>query len=273
MKINVINDVHLEFGSWLPTNETNADVLVLAGDIVPIVELQNNSELYLPFFEACSKLYKNVIYVMGNHEYYREAMSTNYGSAYFIGGNMSSLLEEVRKILSPYENIHILENEYCLIDNIAFLGCTLWTNFNNKNPLCMMAVERSMNDYRAIKYNDSRLLTDDIIIEHENSVKFLTSTYSKLSKIHDIVVVTHHSPSFQSIPDQFRYDYELNSAYASNMEEFIYKRNKIKLWCYGHTHSPKQFTISKTIVVNNARGYAGSEVSLNSIYSPKLIEI
>ncbi len=64
MKIQILSDLHLEFENFNFYN-TDADVVVLAGD----VHLGMNGVLW------AKKAIQNqpVIYVLGNHEYYRNA--------------------------------------------------------------------------------------------------------------------------------------------------------------------------------------------------------
>jgi Icc-related predicted phosphoesterase len=66
-------------------------------------------------------------------------------------------------------------------------------------------------------------------------------------------VVTHHAPSPQSVPSQFRND-PLNPAYASNLEPFIAECGAV-LWIHGHIHHRADFTVGGTRVIANPRGY------------------
>jgi len=59
MKIQVMSDLHLEFGAFeIP--RTDADVIVLAGDI----------HVGIKAIDWIKNQTKPVIYVLGNHEYY-----------------------------------------------------------------------------------------------------------------------------------------------------------------------------------------------------------
>ena len=61
MKIHVLSDLHLEFQGFSPTSH-DADVVVLAGDI----------DLLARGVEWANKTFDcPVIYVAGNHEYYK----------------------------------------------------------------------------------------------------------------------------------------------------------------------------------------------------------
>jgi predicted phosphodiesterase len=65
MKIRILSDLHLEFSAWHPPfepPETDADVVVLAGDI-------DNGTQAIDWAEH-TFAGKPVLYVPGNHEYY-----------------------------------------------------------------------------------------------------------------------------------------------------------------------------------------------------------
>ncbi len=64
MKIISCSDLHLEFGSnFMPPADTDADVMILAGDILTCKD-------YSPLSRFLKNWHKPVLYVMGNHEYY-----------------------------------------------------------------------------------------------------------------------------------------------------------------------------------------------------------
>lgn len=60
MKIQLVSDIHLEFGQKVVINNAGADVLVLAGDIC----CARNFSKYMWFFEDCASKFKNVVYIM-----------------------------------------------------------------------------------------------------------------------------------------------------------------------------------------------------------------
>ena len=62
MRLAIASDIHLEFGSYNIKNDQNADLLILAGDILP-----TNT-----FLETVSKEFPKTIMIMGNHEFYND---------------------------------------------------------------------------------------------------------------------------------------------------------------------------------------------------------
>jgi predicted MPP superfamily phosphohydrolase len=87
MKIQVISDLHQEFG-FMNISFDNADLVILAGDI----------NLGTKGIEWIKSTIKNipVIYVLGNHEYYK--------------GSYPKTLNSIKALASD-TNVHVLENK------------------------------------------------------------------------------------------------------------------------------------------------------------------
>ena len=128
LKIQFMSDLHLEFAT-MPVPEVLGDVLVLAGDI----HLGANA---LPWIEQCAKEFKDVIYILGNHEYYGQKMwkLPNNITASLAGYSMddpkwpdAETLPKPTKLFEPLTNVHFLDNECIEIDGVNFIGTTLWS--------------------------------------------------------------------------------------------------------------------------------------------------
>src|SRR3954470_22041676 len=129
MKLHVVSDLHAGFGAFDPP-ETDADVLVLAGDVdvgVRGIELAKAWARGRP-----------VLYVAGNHEFYGEAVPRHVGK-----------MADAAKGSS----VELLENREVEIGGVRFLGCTLWTDFElfGDRARCMAAAQSAMNDFRRIR--------------------------------------------------------------------------------------------------------------------------
>jgi len=232
MKIQVISNLHQEFGvSELSFD--NADVVVFAGDV-------NLGIKGLHWIQSRIKD-KPVIYVLGNHEYYKSAYP--------------KVLNKL-KTLAVNTNVHVLEDSFIDIDDIRFHGCTLWTDFSIfGNPMEYGIICQSvMNDYKMIKRDPSyaKMRTIDTYIIHQVSRKWLDNSLEMSEKTKNIVV-THHAPSLQSVPEQYKND-PVTAAYASNMEGFILNHQP-DFWIHGHIHTPSRYHIGKTEIICNPHGY------------------
>jgi len=153
MKIALVSDVHLEFGFLDIRNTENADVLILSGDICVasalrdrdthgIIEGKGHSESFHKFFQQACDEFKNVIYVMGNHEHYN--------------GDFALSETNIRSKLAYLKNLHFLEKSCVKIDDVTFIGGTLWTDMNKEDPHTMFHVQRRMNDFRIVQ-NSNRM--------------------------------------------------------------------------------------------------------------------
>ena len=236
MKLHILSDLHIEFGNFaIP--ETDADVVILAGDI----HIGTKGVEWAT--EAIQG--KDVIYVIGNHEYYR--------------GALPKLTE---KIINSAKgtNVHVLENESITIGSIKFLGCTLWSDFNllNNMDISMITAEEKMNDYTLIRLSPKyrRLRPSDTGIIHNRSRKWIEKqTAPNGDSSIRTVVITHHAPSMYSVPERYKNDF-LTAAFASNLEGFI-SSSEIDLWVHGHIHDPSDYKINHTRIICNPRGYVG----------------
>ena len=235
MKLHILSDLHVEFGE-LELPETNADVVILAGDI----------HVGKKGFDWAKDNFRNqkVIYVLGNHEYYRKAIPK---------------LTEKLKERSVGTNVHILENEALTIEDVRFLGCTLWSDFrllNNLN-IAVIVAQEMMNDYKLIRLNPiyRKIQPSDTAIWHRKSRSWLEKELKKGKKEEKkTVVITHHAPSILSVPEQYKNE-QLSASFASEMETFI-EKTEPDLWIHGHIHTSSDYHIGSTRVICNPRGYA-----------------
>ena len=232
MRLQVLSDLHLEFGHFEPTI-TDADVVVLAGDIHKGTEGVKWAKKYC---RDCP-----VIYVMGNHEFYNHSIP--------------DLFQALRREAKG-SNVHVLENNAFIINDFAFLGCSLWTNFHlwPDTLEAMSVADREMSDFWLIKKKEGNGLfcAKDSVQIHAASVEWLARRMSS----HDpsrTIVVTHHAPSSRSIPPH-NVGEALSAAFASDLDMMI-QASGIPLWIHGHTHHNVDYKIGVTRIYSNQRGY------------------
>jgi hypothetical protein len=157
------------------------------------------------------------------------------------------------------------------IDDVTFIGGTLWTDMNKGDPLTLHAVRDMMNDFRIIKKEEegyTNLKPHDTVIRHRHMLGYIKSVVAERPD-EKFVVCTHHSPSFQSVHEQYKTETLMNGAYHSDLSEFILDRPQIKLWTHGHTHHCFDYMIGETRVVCNPRGYEGYEP--DSGWNPNIV--
>lgn len=305
MRIAVTSDVHLEFGDLNIVNDCDADVLVLAGDVLVardlkerdiygIMEGTRSSRLH-DFFTRVTFQFKHVVYVLGNHEHY--------------DGDFATTAFKLKSYLAYLPNLHILDREVFDLEDVRFVGGTMWTDMNKRDPLTMFHIKSMMNDFRTVsnsarkvyrtvplykKGEDGKYVTDekgyyiqegtkkkeenatfspeDAVEEFEKFVAFAKLMTEPDTKKDKVVMVTHHTPSHQSCHPMYANDQLMNGGYHSDLTEFIMDRPNIKLWVHGHTHEDFDYMVGDTRVVCNPRGYIKYEKRASN-FKLKVIEV
>jgi len=250
MKILILSDLHIEFGYFfIPENENEKEtVVVLAGDI----GLVKKEYTYRDFIADTCDRFKKVIWIMGNHEFY--------------GANFPTALAKVWNATLEHTNLEVVDKETVVIDDVAFVCATLWTSMDNNNIMTMNDAKLWMNDYKHIRTGPTsepwrrKLAPIDTVAAHLRAKEYIFPEIVKQKEDgKKVVVVTHHLPSFQSIPERFRGE-SLNGAYASELFEDIMETQP-DIWCHGHTHGSSDYMIGNTRILCNPRGYHGHELN------------
>jgi DNA repair exonuclease SbcCD nuclease subunit len=282
MKIALCSDLHLEFDDINLKNEQGAEVLILSGDIMIAEDLYNHPETsygmysnvnledlgrrqqtalrFRDFLSRCSFQFPHVVYIAGNHEFYH--------------GRWNASLDHLREECNKFPNVYFLENELKVINDITFIGATLWTDCNKGDPLTLHALTDMMNDYRIIRNDEkgfTKLRPAQSMYRHWQTISYLKSVLPDL-KDKKVVFVGHHTPSHQSIHDRYKKDQLMNGGYHSDLSEFILDHPQIKLWTHGHTHEPFDYMIGETRIVCNPRGYSGHDEHADS-FELKYLEV
>ena len=293
MKVALGSDLHLEFGDINLQNTENVDVLILSGDICVAKDIGrpdpdnifegSRSSRIVDFFKRCSFQFPRTIYVMGNHEHYHGDVAKS-----------ASILKSML-VSNQLTNVHLLDKEHIDIDDVRFIGGTLWTDMNDGCEQTMRHVSRRMNDFqccdnsaRQVSYRTMELVLDengerkldangqpiyqavfktreaswspeDAVEDHKKMLDYITHVYEDTPPWMSTVVVGHHAPSKGSEHPKYKHDQLMNGAYNSRLEQFILAKPGIKLWTHGHTHEDFDYMIGSTRVVCNPRGYINYE--------------
>ena len=267
-KLQYISDIHLEFIHLknIPTIEPiepGNTYLVLCGDIGnPVLPT------YKKFLDIHTKLFVHILIVSGNHEYYSSRKKQR---------TISEIDKLIKQIVKCYSNITYLNMDRLVIGRTKFIGCPLWTDVTMVKELA----ENVMNDYkniyvksdisegRLVRYNNynntkkkylrpykSQLRAKDVINLHFKMKEWLEIQINKTNpnKYDDIIVLTHHAPTFKMLHKTDMY----SDCYGSDCESLIKK--PIKFWISGHTHDSMKCTINETICLSNCMGYRDQKV-------------
>lgn len=261
MKIALYSDLHLEFLSSVetfPEFDTDADVVVLAGDI-------STGDEGVKWAKRTFK--QPVVIICGNHEHY--------------GRDLRQTLRACRDAAAG-SHVHFLENEEVVIDDVRFLGCTLWTDLDlwgeENRERCAAYGDQFINDFRVIKYGfDERNLMDRKLTPLRMREMHLESRAWLGLEFEDgfegkTVVVSHHLPSVKSVAPRFLESEKeslITSAFASRLDAEIEKWQP-DFWLHGHTHDSCDYRIGRTRVVCNPRGYPRGRAE-NPGFDPALV--
>lgn len=244
MKLQIMSDIHVdhmrryqwdELVSTMKSESVGVDALVMAGDFMSLSEPQHFSQAIGVLLD----MYKNVIMVPGNHEYY--------------GTNPSDADTTIDDIMTKHTRLVVLRNSsvtHC--SGQRFWGGTAWfhdlpTNRHHRHNL---------NDFNLIKGLEPWLY-------HQ------AQEFRRLFRQHvdrDTIVVSHHLPSIRSCNAQYAamgMD-STNAFFVNDMEDLI-QEYRPKLWIHGHTHSPCDWCLGDTHVLCNPVGYPGELSRINNL--------
>jgi predicted phosphodiesterase len=240
VRVHVLSDLHLERARFDPPR-AEADVVVLAGDVargIRGVEWARSWAGAVP-----------VLYVAGNHEFYRHALP--------------GLIGDMRRAAAG-SAVRVLEHDEVMLDGVRFLGCTLWSDFEfagrERREDAMALCQRVVNDYEHITFGPAgrTLQPRDTRTLHVASRRWLAA---RLAVPHDgpTVIVTHHAPLIRTRPAEpvLR---ALAGAFASDLTDLM-GREQVAAWIFGHTHRAADVGVRGTRVISNPRGYPDQPVA------------
>ena len=241
MKIQVLSDLHLEFHNPLPVLADGLDVIVCAGDLAPI----NTGEA------------PRILYVPGNHEYY--------------GTDIDRARKQLAEECATH-GITLLDTDAIVIDDVHFIGTTLWTDFLLHGIADEPGAHRAalgISDFDGWIQHErgtGRFTTYESVRRHREERAFIEAELADAERDGTTaVVITHHAPTPRSIALRFQGS-RLNPAFASNVEPLI-ARYQPALWIHGHVHSSVDVMLGETRVLANPGGYNAED---NPDYDPTL---
>lgn len=248
MKVQILSDLHVEFGNRLPPPAQGADVIALAGDIAPYRRdvLKMVGETYSG---------RRVLYVPGNHEFY--------------GGDIDAVRGAMADDCATL-GIELLDRRALTIDGVRFIGATLWTDFALDGRAAVVGAQqmarKAMPDFRVIRRAGLAFSPEESVRRHDADRDFIEQELRGAADSNlTAVVITHHAPTPRSIRPWYEGN-TLNPAFASRLDALIAKHEP-PLWIHGHMHDSIDEQVGGTRVVANPGGYTASE---NPRYDPAL---
>lgn len=283
MKIALMSDLHLEFDPGVLTGEVNDTqdslyegqaryesfqslsrvyqegdkdtVLVLAGDI-------GVGDTHKAFVVEMARRFRHVVFTAGNHEYY-------HGELHWTNSELQAIEE-----LAP--NISYLNPGSVVLKDadgseVAFVGATLWTDYNKNDLLARRFAGSRMNDFNCIRIRDSfgqrpYLTPEDVVeINREHAAYMLRELSAHRDLGRKVVFISHHAPHRRSAHPRYNTERDklINFAYQNTQfDEMLIKGEGPEFWLHGHTHDHHDYVLGdKTRVICNPRGYVGYGVN------------
>ena len=265
--IRYLSDIHLDHDYrnnkyvpklWRPAGmpEDLDTCLVIAGDLwTDLKFFKQNEESWLALV---AKQFKYVVIVLGNHDYW--------------DSNIDTIHERANKLLANkdlYPNVHLLEIGSVVLDQVKFVGGTLWTDYGNNNPLSKLQAVNYMNDYRKIKksvpdldsyFSLSYKVTPDYLHKIFNKTKKFLFDNEKDYEDQVLGAMCVTATSTMSVNAKYcnKQDIIANTWYYSQLDYSIMD-SQYDYWIHGHMHDPVEYMLGKCKVMCNPRGYTGYE--------------
>jgi predicted phosphodiesterase len=259
MRIQFVSDIHLEMEPIKKLSEflkPTAPYLALCGDICAWYK----KERLQTFLQYCSKHWKRVFYIAGNHEYYnlpRKHLKDVGGSR-----SVGQVEDWLRSECVKYTNVSFLQKECVSLpeENCVVVGCTLWTEVAG---FATKEAAQLMNDYRLIWNGGANPVSvADVNAIHADHLAWLQATLGQIRASAPgarILVLTHHLPSHRMISPKFLGN-PLNSCFASSALERC-AAVKPHAWIFGHSHIRDWKVLDGVLCTINTHGYEGEHAN------------
>ena len=256
MRIQILSDLHVECdGNTTPPLAAGAELVILAGDLAP-VHTRRVVDIAKRWAGA-----DRILYVSGNHEYY--------------GSDIEAGRRELARQCVEH-GVTLLDRSAVTIDNVRFIGATLWTDFRLEASALGEAwahheASQTVPDFigaiRDSKAPGGLLTTQETARRHGEDRAFIER---ELGKARDEgltpLVITHHAPSPRCIRPWYEKS-RWNPAFASNLDALIEKYEPV-LWVHGHMHDPVDEWVGTTRIIANPHGYSRVE---GHTFNPALV--
>jgi Icc-related predicted phosphoesterase len=232
-----ITDIHLEWWKNLVDfssviDKKVADIVILTGDIA-------GGTYAVKFIEHLIGLGYQVIYVLGNHEFY--------------GHDVDELIVEWRELSKEIKGLHFLEGDSVVIGDVEFFGTCLWTSLDTSSKsedvsFFLKLIIKKESDFIHTKNWNVNKMKDRFHDAWGNLQNIIEASNSKKK-----VVLSHYLPSYACIHECY-VNSTNNPMFATELGNYI-AQSEIMYWFHGHTHSSVDKIIGSTRIICEPYGY------------------
>jgi hypothetical protein len=255
VKIQLMSDLHLEsHPAYHARPAPGADLLVLAGDVG---SYQSGSQLQgddfgLERFSPKHGWPVPVLYVPGNHEYDNLDFDATH--------------ERLRATCDRL-GITWLEREVVVIDDVRFVGTTLWADFDalvvrpgHPEPTVQQLLKQRHKAFRAANYYLQKAAAmrhgEPMMAEGWREQALVCEAWLRaaLAQRFDgtTVVVTHFAPSLRSADPRYGVT-PATAGFCNSLNDLVAQAD---YWLHGHLHCQQDYLESGCRVLANTLGYA-----------------
>lgn len=263
--VRLSSDLHIEafYGTpveklinhFLPADDRDAEsVLVLAGDV------SSKPDQVADFIAALEDRFIRVIYVFGNHEFYKHVYNDLPDKIF-----EQFALRGIHNTKCPGSGV----SSY-IVDGVKVIAGTLWGECSTRPDY---------NTDIAMMINDFKLIT---VREYDNDQHYMTPAYMRrISGEHKtlirnelaqatedkVIVVTHHLPTYEAVSLRFRSS-TVNGAFVNPLDDIWAPNESPNMFLFGHTHDKQEFVKDGILFKANPAGYRGEWDSPYNQYDP-----
>jgi len=231
MKVQILSDLHLEFDNKIKL-QPKTNILILAGDIGNITK-----NGFKEFFDDISLKWKHIIYVLGNHEYYHSRKT------------FDKLNKSYHNFFNKYKNIHLLDNDYIIINDTLFIGTTMFPEVFVPYTACFKQIKMKNENNWTVP-----ITTDYWNNLHKDGKNRLYQIIGNHRQIKKQVIITHYPLTREgtSSPIYKDDDFERKKNFANEMS---LPRELDFVNICGHTHYSFDFKKDNIRFISNQYGY------------------
>ncbi|KZO94542.1 hypothetical protein CALVIDRAFT_484284 [Calocera viscosa TUFC12733] len=248
-RFQLLSDVHLEHDQGPGTSKYAYDFPVVADDLALLGDIGNtkDDELF-EWFDLQLTRFKRVFYLAGNHEPYGWSLVR-------LDKSLKRLSDYAKTRSEPADGrgvfVYLNRTRYDVSPSLTLLGCTLWSAID---PEHADAIAKISPDFKFTENFDVAAY-DEV---HKADLTWLEGAIAAIrtEELHrQIVVFTHHAPTFEDTQDpKFKGGFA-GSAFSTELTENEWWGAPLKTWCFGHTHWTCDFERKGVRAVSNQRGY------------------